>query len=319
MDNLENIKHVTMGDLKLYTFPKSSVATLIKYVNEYSYVDLVKDSESMNEKEHGKSLLNFIELLNDINDTKEISDKLSSSIEKCVNKPSSRMSYRFGSNNTKLSITVSRVLYICMHESAADLSMLKDFNVYKGYLDIVGRSFVTRGKPLLFDFCKSKVHIRDTVLIAPQGAKSLAGVGDIYGNEFRKVDIGEYRNGRMKALLRDDKDLFEKYAINDSLITLKHACTMEEFNLTVDRIGVPLTISGIGKSYVIKEWKSQLYKGYQIRNDINIGNLIPKLTPKDARSTELSKYLISYIAGYRGGRNESMMYGVDYINNGERS
>ena len=44
-----------------------------------------------------------------------------------------------------------------------------------------------------------------------------------------------------------------------------------------------------------------------------IGNLLSKMSPKDARGIELSKYLISYVAGYRGGRNESMMYGVDRI------
>ena len=43
-----------------------------------------------------------------------------------------------------------------------------------------------------------------------------------------------------------------------------------------------------------------------------------RITPKDARGTELSKYLISYIAAYREGRNESMMYGVDRIKNEER-
>lgn len=44
-----------------------------------------------------------------------------------------------------------------------------------------------------------------------------------------------------------------------------------------------------------------------------------RITPRLSRGTELSKYLISYIASYRGGRNESMMYGVDTILNEERS
>lgn len=40
-----------------------------------------------------------------------------------------------------------------------------------------------------------------------------------------------------------------------------------------------------------------------------IGNLVAKLTPRDARGIELSKYIVQYLSGYRGGRNETMMYG----------
>jgi hypothetical protein len=81
----------------------------------------------------------------------------------------------------------------------------------------------------------------------------LAGIGNIYGKEFRKIDIGDYRGGKMRELLKDNKDLYEKYAIQDSIITLKHASTMEDFNFTVDKMGVPITLSSIGKSYVVKE------------------------------------------------------------------
>lgn len=44
-----------------------------------------------------------------------------------------------------------------------------------------------------------------------------------------------------------------------------------------------------------------------------IGNLVSKLTPKDARGINLSKYIVHFISGYRGGRNESMMYGYDNV------
>lgn len=314
-----NVKKWDMNDFHLYTFPKTSVETLIKYVNEYNSIDLIKDSEALKEFEHFRALNNFIELLNVITGKEEISKKMLKSIHNSVSKPKSRIVYKFNENNSRLNITINRTLYLCMHESAADLSMLKDFEILKESLDIIDRSFVTRGKPLEFEFSKSRIHLRDTILLAPQGAKSLAGVGDIYGDEFRKIDIGSYRNGNMKALLKDDKNLFAEYALRDSLITLKHANSMEEFNLTVNKIGVPLTLSGIAKSYVIKEWNTERYEGYQVRNDIMIGNLMNRITPKDARGTELSKYLISYIAGYRGGRNESMMYGIDIINNEERS
>lgn len=304
-----NLKSITFDSYKVYLLPKSEVKTFIKYTSEYTSKDLITDSDSLNNVNHENSLQKIIEILNDVCGINELSTKMKDSIKNSSNKPLSRITYKYGL--TRLSITINRILTICMHESAADLSMLKDFDTFKENLDIVHRSFVTLGKPLTMDWCKSKVHFRDTVLLAPTGVKSLAGVGSIYGEEFKKIDIGHYRGGKMLDLLRDNKDLFEKYAIQDSIITLKHASSMEDFNYNVNKIGVPLTLSSIGKSYVVKEWSLMDYKGYQPRLDMNMGNLSTMLNPKGARSVNILNYITPFIAGYRGGRNESYMYGVD--------
>lgn len=307
---ISNIESVLVGDYKLFLFPRSGVKTIIKYLSEYSSKDLIDDSDSLNHDNHEKSLYNLIELLNDICGDKEMSSKLSNSITKSSNKHSSRITYRSG--NLRLSVTINKILYICMHESSADLSVLKDFNVFKENMDIVSRSFVTINKPLIIEGCSSKIHIRDTILIAPMGAKSLAGVGNIYGDGYRKIDIGNYR-GSMRKLLEDNKELFEKYALQDSIITHKHACSMETLNFSVGKIGVPLTISGIGKSYVLKEWLKNDYKGYQPRDGLVLGNLASLTTPKGARSVGISNFIIPFVSSYRGGRNESFMYGIDHI------
>jgi len=49
-----------------------------------------------------------------------------------------------------------------------------------------------------------------------------------------------------------------------------------------------------------------------------IGNITSKLTPKYARGIDLSKYIVQFITGLRGGRNESFMYGVDKIDGEQR-
>ena len=340
---LEDIKLITQKDFNIYIFPKTEVVTLIKYLKDYKYEELIKDSESLNDKEHVIALLKVIKILDRIEESDEgelidkssgilrekstdedeeyeTSEKMFESILRSANKHTSRITYRFNNSQSRLSITINRLLYLCMHESGADLSILSNFDELKNYLDIINRSFVTRSKPLIFDFAKSKVHFRDTVLIAPSGVNSLASIGDIYGDEYKKIDLGKHRKDSMKKLIMEDKELFELYAIRDSIITLKHANSMEEFNFSLDKLGVPLTASGIGKAYVLKEWRKEGYEGYQIRDDINIGSITAKLTPKDARSTVLINHLIPFIAGYRGGRNESMMYGLDRIeNNNKRS
>ena len=315
LDDL-GLKSFIIDSYKVYLFPKSEVKSFIKYTTEYTSKDLITDSDLLNNINHENSLLKIIGFLNEVCGIKELSAKMKNSIKNSSNKPLSRITYKYGLS--RLSITINRILTICMHESAADLSMLKDFETFKENLDIVHRSFVTLGKPLIRDWCKSKVHFRDTVLLAPAGVKSLAGVGSIYGDELKKIDIGHYRGGKMRDLLKDNKDLFEKYAIQDSIITLKHASSMDDFNFSVNKIGVPITLSGIGKSYVIKEWSLMEYKGYQPRSDMTMGNLSGMLNPKGARSVDLLNYIVPFIAGYRGGRNESYMYGVDDTLNNNR-
>ena len=303
---------------KLYSFKKTDVQTFIKYTNVYTSSELFKDSDDLKNEEHERALRKFIELLDYLTDNKEsinkqegLTQKLSKSIQSSVNKSKSRISYGF--NSEKLNISINRTLYVCMHESSADLSMLKDFDDFKESLNIVSRYFVTLGKPLLIEGCKSKVHIRDTALLAPAGFGGLDKLGSIYGPEYRKVDIGDYRQGGMKDLLKDDKALFERYALKDSIITLKHINSMEEFYVSLGKTGVPLTLSGIGKSYVLHEWSLSKYSGYQPRKDLLLGNISNMITPKNARSLELIRYIVPYITSYRGGRNESFMYGLDII------
>lgn len=249
------------NNFTLYTFPKSDVSTLIKYLDSYSSIDLIRDIEACGDDYHKNDLTELIKLLNEISNNKEgMTEKMRTCIRKSIGRPKSRISYKHNDSKNMLSITINRVLYLCMHESAADLSILSDFDTFKENTSIVARSFVTVGKPLLVDFkdgtfSKSLVHIRDTILITPQGlkSKSLAEVGKIYGPDYHKIDIGEYRSGKMSVLLAKNKALFEEYGIRDAVITLKHATAMEEFYFSLGKIGVPLTISGISKAYVLKE------------------------------------------------------------------
>lgn len=53
------------------------------------------------------------------------------------------------------------------------------------------------------------------------------------------------------------------------------------------------------------------YNGYQCGNDMVLGNLSSVLTPKGARAVGISNFITPFIASYRGGRNESYMYGED--------
>jgi len=87
---------------------------------------------------------------------------------------------------------------------------------------------------------------------------------------------------------------------------------MEEFNFNSGGIGVPLSLSSIGRRFVKSNWKENNYPGYQISNKYSLGNVSSTLTPKGLNTVKEIGYVLPfYIANYKGGRNECFMYGID--------
>jgi hypothetical protein len=52
----------------------------------------------------------------------------------------------------------------------------------------------------------------------------------------------------MSAFLERDQVAFEEYALQDAVISLKHALSMESFNWGIKQLGVPGTLSSIGRN-----------------------------------------------------------------------
>jgi hypothetical protein len=192
--------------------------------------------------------------------------------------------------------------------------MLDDFEELKPNLDIINKSFVTLSKPIRFG--SSNVYIRDTILLAPAGMGSLKALGKLYSIEgdFNKIEITQEDLENMSSLLKRDKNKFESYALQDAVITLKHTIAMEEFNFGIQKLGVPLTLSSLGRNFVFEEWRKTQDKHipYQPNGNCLIGNSDEVQTPKGLFYTEeVGLHLSYYIGNYKGGRNESFMYGVD--------
>ena len=122
----------------------------------------------------------------------------------------------------KISVCFNRNYYLISHLTPADFCMLSDFNEIKEDLNILNGSFVTLGKPL--KFYNRKIHIRDTMLLAPGGDKSLKGLGSLYGDKYEKIQISKIDIEDMQGFLTRDRVLFTEYALRDALISLRHAC-----------------------------------------------------------------------------------------------
>lgn len=148
LDKLK-LESIELECYKMYIFPKTAMSTSIKYPEVYKVDNLINDSDDLQREEHTKFLKTLFNLLNNLTDNNRngLSVKLLKGIEYSVNKPSSRLCYGIN-ESLKMNISINRMLYLCMHESTADLSMLSDFEVFKEELDIVQRSFITRSKPL---------------------------------------------------------------------------------------------------------------------------------------------------------------------------
>lgn len=244
----------------------------------------------------------------------------------------------------KVSVTKIHNNYFIAHLTNADLSILNDFETLKEDLNIVNGSFVTLGKPLVKPIVIGKpkvkqivtgkpkvivepigepkgepkvigatyVIIRDTKLLAPAGHKTLASIGSLYGQGYEKISLTKEQIENMDLLLKEDKHLFDTYAIKDAIIPLIHGNYMEDFNFKLNEIGIPVTLSSLGSTYVKEKWRQMGYKGYQISKKHLLGDVSATLTPKGLLSTEKTGLKLSYYIGnYKGGRNESFMYGVD--------
>jgi hypothetical protein len=88
--------------------------------------------------------------------------------------------------------------------------------------------------------------------LAHEKGKSLESIGKIHGDSFYKIKFGGYR-GKMRALIKDDLNLFKEYAILDSKIVVKHINEMGKRYFMLGKIGVPLTVSAMSKEYILKE------------------------------------------------------------------
>lgn len=214
--------------------------------------------------------------------------------------------YKQSFTTGQTSLTIRKNNYFIGHHTVADLSMLKDYEVFKCDLDIVNGSMVTLGKPILINGVN--FYLRDTKLLAPGGNKSLKALGFLYGEN--KVKIEGWIE-KMSELLKENYNLFKDYAVQDAKITLIHALFMEEFAFKFGIIGIPLSLSKISSSFLRTEWDRLEYGGYQV-DPLYLLNDSKTQTPKGLFFTkDIGLRMSYYIANYKGGRNESFMYGVD--------
>jgi len=210
-------------------------------------------------------------------------------------------------------------VYLCCHFSIADIWTLADREQVSLQLDFCRKTFVTFGDSITVKYYDRhrnehsvEVILRDSFLMAPAGRQSLRAVGELLG--IQKIEIGDWIE-RMDELLRDDPELFRKYAIGDAAIAARYMKKMTEFaGELLGKSEPPPTIGSCAIDLTFKIWKEQGIDRHQVLGTEEItvqrGRYKFKETvPLDVRSDfeEIAS------KAYAGGRNETYWFGISPV------
>ncbi|KAG0632611.1 hypothetical protein HOY80DRAFT_1069248 [Tuber brumale] len=200
-------------------------------------------------------------------------------------------------------------IYLYAHYNSADLTMLTDWSkLSKRNIDILKKSYSSLITPI--KYLNSVVYIRDTLLLSSAAAGTLAKVGLMH--KLPKLTLDKFYIENMDVLFDKKPELFMKYAMQDSLITLIHALFMNDFSFRIGNIKNPVTLGAIANKYLKNNWDKENYSGYQAHSEYPLGNVQISSTPRGITSLGVvGESLNGFIGSFRGGRNECFTYGVD--------
>jgi len=189
------------------------------------------------------------------------------------------------------------LVVLISHHTSAEWSVLADRmepHVTRS-LTVIRKSPVTGIVPIetLADDCPVDVQIYDTRLLAPATNQKLSELSKLLGDDNDlKIDIPHYFKKRMNLYLRYYPKRFRKYALQDSIVTLKLFFLLQESLMQL-----------AGKQKLYRTLASAAVTGY-----------LERMRNFDRYKTSLrrSVYDPAYTLikrGYMGGRNEAFMIG----------
>jgi len=231
-------------------------------------------------------------------------------------------------------IAIPRQIYLVAHFTRADVPSFREYksdSLSRGLLglDNIRGTFNNVSKDISVSLkdtetgslIKLKVKIRDTIHLAPAGAKSLQDLGEILG--FEKIVLGDSVKesksikANMKSLLESDWDLFKAYAIRDAEICSLYAKDMIlQSESMLGKFSLPVTLSSIGVDLLQKYWKETgvdplnivgLEKVSYTRWDKKLGH--DRKYTKTVAIKKLFWSLDFLTECYHGGRNEQFVFG----------
>jgi len=224
-------------------------------------------------------------------------------------------------------------IYLVAHFTRADVPGFADFkdektrsalkldNIRNLFMNVANDIRLDLGDPSSGTSVPISVKIRDTMTLAPAGAKSLAAIGDILG--FEKIELGETPQEElsikqnMKSFMERDWDAFCKYAIRDAEICTQY--THKMIRLYQERTGkfrMPVTLTSIGVDLIRQFWTNQGVNPLEIvgKEEIKEKYWSSKFgryqTKKKVVYLKKIHWSLDFFTEcYHGGRNEQFWFG----------
>ncbi|SDO19925.1 DNA polymerase [Afipia sp. GAS231] len=166
---------------------------------------------------------------------------------------------------------IPKTIILVAHYNRADLPAFEDRKQIFWRLQNVRSSLISASAPISlkvsFDDGDEKtvdisVYVRDTILLAPAGRKSLAEIGKLIERE--KIRLSEddeeelHLKKNMKVFRNTDWEAFREYALIDAEISAKYFLRLTQIYQDVTGEDfVPSALSSIGMKLLVKGWQEE--------------------------------------------------------------
>jgi len=228
------------------------------------------------------------------------------------------------------SIQLPRDIYLIGHFTRADFPAFLGFaNEARDFTHAIRNTFVSidRFKTLTIAYPETteiddfSIRMRDTFLLAPANAKSLAEIGEIVG--FSKVQLStdpkedQKIKENMKAFRKSDWNRFREYAIRDAEICVHYGEKLiRQYDNLFGEFKMPVTLTSFGQGLVLQGWAQKGWNAAALlgQEEVTEKKFNKKLGYPIKKTKMVSSPLVHYqeafvIESYHGGRNEQFSFG----------
>src|SRR5712664_3836316 len=237
---------------------------------------------------------------------------------------------------TSAGVSIPRSIVLVGHFNKADLPAFDDREQVFQKLMAIRNSLVTFAYPIKIrvkfsedeeDFEEVRVHVRDSILMAPAGKRSLEEVGKLIGmhkiklNDDPAIELELKRN--IKTVRDNCWDLFRDYALLDAEISARYFERLTEiYRAITNSKSIPTALSNIGVKLLLNEWQSssipinrlQVIGKESIKEEVWNDDIGSFITYKEEPYVADVYHNVGFATEcYHGGRSEQMWFGPSEI------
>lgn len=234
-----------------------------------------------------------------------------------------------GITSGAVSIVPTRI-YLVGHFTRADIPAFRDFQSLTQMMSSVRNTFLSIDGHITIDYdfaddgerVTLELLLRDTMLLTPAASKSLKALGELVGQEKIQLDPDprkdQWYKENMDVLLKENPELFDRYALNDAVICVRYADRLiDQCRLLLGEAKLPPTLTSIGVDLLMQSWEEELginpnavlgkERVYERAFNKRAGYFTT--VGRDVEQREVAWHASFATECYHGGRNEQFWFG----------